>query len=77
MNVIHHVTPYAYKKPTKEEAVKAKMKVLKEFHVVNKRNAAEIETYLWSEIAKHSTRDYEIVLDQAAHTLIDRKMREL
>lgn len=77
MNIIQHFTPKDYTKPTKEQAVKAKMKVLKDFYIVDRNNAAEIESYLWDEIVKHPNTDYESVLDHAARVLIDKKLGEV
>ena len=78
MNVIQRLSGAGeYKKPTKEEAVKAKMKVLREFYIVDKSNEEEIKSYLWQEILKHPNTDYESVLDHAARVLIDKKLAEV
>lgn len=57
-------------KPTLDEVVKEKMKVLKDFKVVSMRNKAEIEQQLFDEAKANPNRDYEIVLEQITQSMI-------
>ncbi len=59
-----------FKKPTVKQAINAKMKVLREFGVVNKENARDIKRRLQREVDAHPNRDYEVVLDQVAQPMI-------
>ena len=54
--------------------VSRKMKVLKEFYIVDEENKNEIRAYLEEALRKYPERDPEIVLDQAASLLIQRKL---
>lgn len=57
-------------KPSLKQAIDIKMKVLREFHVVDKNNEAAIRKELKDAVDANPKRDYEIVLDQVAHKLI-------
>lgn len=68
-----------YKKyvPVKRDPNKAiddKMKVLREFCVVDRRNEQQIEQMLIDAINANPERDYEIVLDQVARALIKKRL---
>lgn len=74
MSVEHTISGYLPRKPSVEEAIDAKMKVLEEFYVVTNENRDEIRRVLKSHIAAHPNRDYELALDQIAHKLIKMKL---
>lgn len=76
MNVIEHTDSrwYAPRKPSVKEAINAKMKVLREFYIVDKDNEDEIRNQLEAAIKAHPDEDYERVLDRVAHTMIERKL---
>ena len=63
--------------PTVDEAVKAKMKVLREFYVVDETNENLVEQYLRDHISASHGKDYEAVLDRVAHKLISEKLNSL
>lgn len=75
MQITQRIYPVGERKPTVKEAVAAKMKVLKEFYVVNRLNKTEIEEQLWAAIKAHPESDYEVVLDQVSHKLIAEKLK--
>lgn len=58
------------RKPTVKEAVTTKLKILREFGAVTKKNAKEIEERLLAEIKANPNRDYELVLDKIGTKLI-------
>lgn len=60
--------------PTKKQAVRAKLKVLREFGVVDDDNEYSIKEQLNDAIAANPNRDYEIVLDQVAQKMIMKKL---
>ena len=77
MNVIEHVGGYyTPDKPSVKEAINAKMKVLREFYVVDDSNEREIRGELKAAVNAHPGRDYELVLDQVAHTMIMEKLKD-
>ena len=63
-------TPVNGRKPTLKEAVKAKLRVLRDFYIVDSSNKNEYKQILLDEVAKYPNRDYEIVLDQIGNKLI-------
>lgn len=63
-----------YRKPTVKEAIAAKMKVLREFCIMNDRNKDQIQKMLQDAIDAQPDKDYELVLDRVAHTLISQKL---
>lgn len=77
MNVIQHNPYYLASKPSVDEAVDAKMKVLEEFYIVDKMNYDEIKSQLLEAIKSQPGKDYELVLDRVAHTLIAAKLNDL
>ena len=62
------------RKPSVKQAVAAKMKVLREFYIVDAENAKEIQLQLYAEVNANPGRDYELVLDSAAKKLIEKKL---
>lgn len=60
-------------KITVDEAVRNKLRVLRQFEIVNQKNKKEIESILRDAIARHPGRDIEIVLDQAAFDIIHKQ----
>lgn len=64
-------------KPTVDEAVKAKMKVLREFYIVDKSNEHLVEQYLRDHINAHPDKDFEAILDRVAHELIAAKLNSV
>ena len=66
---------YVYRKPSVKEAINAKMKVLREFCIVDRTNENEIRKQLQDAIDAHPEKDYELVLDTVARTLINRKFK--
>ena len=62
------------RKPSVKQAIASKMKVLREFYIVDSSNAKEIQLYLYAEVNAHPGRDYELVLDSAAKKLIEKKL---
>lgn len=61
-------------KPTPKQAVNEKMRVLREFYVIDNKNADEVKAMLEGAIRESPNRDYEIVLDQVARKLISNKL---
>jgi hypothetical protein len=74
MQVVKRVRYYEDRKPTVKEAINAKMKVLREFYVVDESNDREIRAELKAAVDAHPGRDYELVLDQVAHRMIAEKL---
>jgi hypothetical protein len=74
MNVFETIRHYTPQKPSVKEAVDAKMKVLREFYIVDKTNEFEIRTMLHGAIQAQPNKDYELVLDRVAHKLIEEKL---
>lgn len=60
--------------PTKKQAVRAKLKVLRDFGVVDDDNEYSIKEQLNDAIKANPYRDYEIVLDQVAQEMIMKKL---
>jgi hypothetical protein len=54
--------------------VNEKMRVLKEFYIVDDDNRDEIRAYLEAALAQYPNRDPAVVLDHAARTLIKNKL---
>lgn len=63
--------------PSNKTLVKEKLKVLREFYIVDDRNEDEIKKYLEKAIIDHKNNDPQVVLDQAASALIKKKFREI
>lgn len=59
---------------TLDQAIREKMKVLKEFYIVNKDNEEQIEQKLRAAVEAEPDKDFDIVLDRVAHTMIERKL---
>ena len=58
---------------TAEQAVEEKMRVLKDFYVVDQNNADDIRRRLKLAIADEPNTDFDIVLDRVAKTLIAKR----
>lgn len=65
---------YQPTKPTKTQAINEKMKVLREFYIVNDTNEDTIKQKLTDAVNAHSDKDYERILDQIARTMISEKL---
>jgi hypothetical protein len=61
-------------KRTLNQAIQEKMKVLKEFYVVNGDNEDKIKQRLINAVNAEPTKDFDIVLDRVAQTLIKEKL---
>lgn len=59
---------------TLDQAIREKMKVLKDFYVVDSKNEKEIKQQLIDAVHAEPNKDFDIVLDRVAHTLIQRKL---
>lgn len=73
MNVIVH-KKYVPAERTLEQAIKEKMQVLEEFYVVNGKNEKDIRNQLISAVEAEPDKDFDIVLDRVAHTMITKKL---
>lgn len=73
MRVIQHVS-YVSTERTLAQAIREKMKVLREFYVVDKNNEKEIKQQLLDAVKAEPDKDFDIVLDRVAHTMIERKL---
>lgn len=62
------------RKPTPKQAVNEKLRVLRDFYIVDDTNKKEYKKLLLDEVAKYPHRDPEIVLDQLASILIMKKL---
>ena len=62
-------------KPTVKNAINEKMKVLREFCIVDKKNEAEVRAKLEAAIEAEPNSDYEMVLDRVAHKMIAEKLK--
>ena len=58
------------KEPTLDELIAAKLKVLREFYVVDRRNEKEVEAKLRKVVLDNPTRDRNIVLEQAVLSMV-------
>ena len=76
MNVIKH-SSYIPVPRNLNQAIKEKMKVLREFYVVDKDNEKEIKQQLIDAVDAEPEKDFDIVLDRVAHTLIERKLNQV
>lgn len=74
MNVIQRMGSYVPRKRSLDEAIADKMKVLREFYVVNETNADNIEATLRLAVNDHPDVDYERVIDVAARPLIEKRL---
>lgn len=63
---------HGYRKPSIKQAVNSKLKVLRDFYIVDDKNKTEYRQMLLDAVAKYPDRDYEIVLDQAAAKILNR-----
>ena len=75
MQIVQRIYPVGERKPTVKQAVAEKMKVLREFYIVDKTNESEIKSELMAAIKARPDADYEVVLDQVAHRLISEKLK--
>ena len=57
-----------------KEAINEKIRVLKDFYIVDKTNEDEIRNQMQAEIERRSDVDYDRVLDSFAKKLIDKKL---
>ena len=74
MEVFEAIRHYTPDKPSVKQAINAKMKVLREFCVVDKKNEDSIRKYLQAAVDANPNHDYEHVLDRAAQVLIKQKL---
>ena len=73
MNVIIH-NPYVAPERTAKQAINEKMKVLREFYVVDDNNESEIKSLLTQAVEAEPNKNFDIVLDRVAHSLIEKKL---
>lgn len=59
---------------TVKQAIAAKMRVLRDFYIVDDNNESKIKQQLVDAINNTPNKDYEIILDQVAHKLIADKL---
>lgn len=76
MQVVKKINWYDGRKPTPKMAIEAKMKVLREFYVVDSSNEREIRGKLQAAINANPEKDYELVLDRVAHSMIEKKLKD-
>ena len=74
MQVVQRIYPGNMYKPTVKQAINTKLKILREFYIVDDKNEEEIRKQLSDAIKAHPNTDYEHVLDQVAHRLIAEKL---
>lgn len=60
----------SYTKPTLKQAVSEKLRILRDFCIVDDKNKREYKGILLDAVAKYPNRDYEIVLDQITAKLL-------
>lgn len=58
------------------DAINEKIKVLKDFYIVDKRNEEAVRAQMKAEIERRSDVDFDRVLDTFAKKLIDKKLGE-
>ena len=64
------------KKSPVDTYIHKKIKLLKEFTVVNEGNEEEIKGMLYDAVKKYSNRNHEIIVDAVARHLIKQKLNE-
>ena len=74
MQIVQRYTIKDADKLTPKQAINRKMRILREFCVVNDNNADEVRAMLESSILSTPGRDYEIVLDQVTRKIIFNKL---
>lgn len=74
MQVVQRYTIKEVNKPTIKQAINEKMRVLREFYVVDERNDTNVRQLLETAVVSSPHRDYEIVLDHVARRLIFEKL---
>lgn len=76
MQVVRHYN-YVPVERTLDQAIQEKIKVLKEFYVVDNRNEETIKQQLIDAVNAEPNKNFDIVIDRVAHTLIQRKLSDL
>ena len=76
MRVVQKVN-YVADERTLPQAIREKMKVLREFYVVDKNNEKEIKQKLLDAVRAEPDKNFDIVLDRVAHTMIERKLNSV
>lgn len=61
-----------YTKPSLKKSISEKLHILRDFCIVDDGNKREYKGILLDAVAKYPNRDYEVVLDQAVATIIDK-----
>lgn len=74
MQIVQRYTIKETDKLTPKQAINRKMKILREFCIVNDNNADEMRAVLEAAILSAPGRDYEIVLDQVTRKIIFNKL---
>lgn len=74
MNAFEVIDTFTPRRPSVKQAINQKMRVLREFCVVDKDNEDSIRTYLKAAVDANLKYDYEHVLDRAAQVLIKQKL---
>lgn len=75
MNVIMHKY-YTPVERTLSQAVSEKLKVLREFCVVDYKNERQIKNQLLAAVKAEPNKDFDIVLDRVARSMIDKKLSD-
>lgn len=64
------MSKYIKKTSAKETMVNNKIKILRDFCIVNEKNKQQVEMYLVSALSQNPHRNPQTVLDRAARSLI-------
>lgn len=69
MRVVEHI-PIIPSGRTADQAIQEKLKVLREFHIVDDRNEKSIKQKLIEAVEAEPKKNFDIILDRVAHTMI-------
>lgn len=69
--------PYTRRPSHIKSLVNEKMKVLRDFYIVDSNNESQMKKLLEQAIGNHPNSDPQVVLDHAASVLIKKKFREI
>ena len=65
-----------YTKPTLKQAVNEKLRILRDFCIVDDKNKREYKGILLEAVSKYPNRDYEVVLDQAVAKILTERFNK-
>lgn len=68
--------PHIPSERTFEQAINEKMKVLRDFYIVDKRNEKIIEQKLIDAVKAEPNKNFDIVIDRVAHTMIMNRLND-